>query len=359
MALREEENHWQYASSTSVSFVKERRRVKFWIILALVASAATHIAIWSRFHDKEILEAMRMLMRSEETKAFRIERVTINEKKIEEAPDTESKELAVLEKVELDPENDVDPYEAQKNSLNREVRLTPEADKMTDPGAAEKNSVEGENPRDAEKPGFAEILDSAAFEMELRDVKSRVLERVPASKNQMVLSASLEDAAVEPDRDVLDKINETLKKGAGNDDITAGFSNLDSLLSNTGPLPRDTAPILMPTDLLFAYNSADLRESARLSLMKLGIIIQRNPDSKFIIEGHTDTLGPAEYNMILSRRRAESVVGWLVNSLQLDARKLEVKAYGESRPLKNPDGDENEQALNRRVEIVIRPNEQD
>lgn len=356
MGIREEENHWQYAGSTSLSFIKERRRVKLWVTLALVASAAVHVYIWRKFYDQEILEAMSVMFRSEETKDFRVEQVTIDEKMIEDAPAVEDNELASINKVEIAQiDEEVDPYEAQKNSLDREVRLTPEAEKMTDPGRDGKPQVAGDNAADAKQPGLEEVLSAAAFEMELRDVKSRVLDRVPASESQLVLKSSLEDAAITDDPLAREIIDKTLQKGAGNSEITAGYSNLDELLSNSGPLSKDTAPILMPTDLLFTYNSAELRESARLSLMKLGIIIQRNPDSVFIIEGHTDTLGPAEYNMLLSRRRAQSVVSWLINSLQLNPTRLEVRAFGESRPLTDPDGDEIQQALNRRVEIVIRP----
>ncbi|MEM9478429.1 MAG: OmpA family protein [Verrucomicrobiota bacterium] len=356
MAFGQEANNWQYAGSTSASFVKEKRRVKFWVVLALVASAATHVAIWKNFGDKEILEAMNFMFRTEETKHFRVEQVTIDEKLVEDAPSVEQDELASINEVDIVPaDNEVDPYEAQKNASDREVRLTPETDEMSASGKENNPQVAGENAEDGKQPGLEEILSAAAMKLELSDVKSRVLDKIPASENQLVLSSSLEDAAILDDPNVADRINETLKKGVGNSEITAGFSNLDELLSNAGPLANDTAPILMPTDLLFAYNSSNLRESARLSLMKLGIIIQRNPDSIFIIEGHTDTLGPAEYNLTLSRRRAESVLTWLLNSLQLDPTRLQVRAYGETRPLKSPDGDEFEQALNRRVEIVIRP----
>ncbi|MEM0895710.1 MAG: OmpA family protein [Verrucomicrobiota bacterium] len=355
MAFGQEENNWQYAGSTSASFMKERRRVKFWIILALIASGATHVAVWKNFGDKEILQAMNFLLRTEETKHFRVEQVTIDETTVEDAPSVEQDELASINDVEVIPaDNDIDPYEAQKDATDREVRLTPEAEEMQASGKENSAQVAGEKAEDGKQPGLEEVLSAAAMKLELSDVKSRVLDKIPASENQLVLSSSLEDAAVFEDPNMVDRINETLKKGVGNSDITAGFSNLDELLGKTGPLSDDTAPILMPTDLLFAYNSATLRESARLSLMKLGIIIQRNPDSIFIIEGHTDTLGPAEYNLTLSRRRAESVLTWLLNSLQLDPTRLQVRAFGESRPLKNPDGDEFEQALNRRVEIVIR-----
>ena len=111
----------------------------------------------------------------------------------------------------------------------------------------------------------------------------------------------------------------------------------------------------MPTDLLFEYNEDELQKGARQSLMKLGLLIQKNPRSTFIIEGHTDSTGPDDYNMELSRKRAGSVKRWLVDNLSIPEELLKIQAFGESRPLTNPNGAVEEQTLNRRVEIVILP----
>ncbi len=133
-----------------------------------------------------------------------------------------------------------------------------------------------------------------------------------------------------------------------------GFSNLDDLLAQTGPLSSETAPILMPTDLLFDYDSPGLRMQALESLRKLGLLIQRNPGAKFVIEGHTDSFGSAEYNLDLSRKRAESVKAWLTESMGLSADAIETVGFGKSRLLTPASGTIEEQQINRRVEIVIR-----
>ena len=88
--------------------------------------------------------------------------------------------------------------------------------------------------------------------------------------------------------------------------------------------------------------------------MKLGLLIKRNQESKFVIEGHTDTLGSEEYNMALSLKRAKSAQSWLVESLGLGSDRVDVKGFGETKPLV-PTGDRNAQAINRRVEIAIKP----
>ena len=117
------------------------------------------------------------------------------------------------------------------------------------------------------------------------------------------------------------------------------FSNLDSLLSQQGPLSSKTAPILLPVG----------------SLQKLAELIERNPNATFVIEGHTDNFGTAEYNFGLSLARAESVKGYLVQNAGIEAGRIQTRGLGMTRLLV-PGGSVEQQQLNRRVEIVIRNN---
>jgi outer membrane protein OmpA-like peptidoglycan-associated protein len=110
----------------------------------------------------------------------------------------------------------------------------------------------------------------------------------------------------------------------------------------------------MPTDLLFDYDSANLRPGATASLQKLGRLIQRNPQAIFKVEGHTDSFGGDEYNMDLSQRRAETVKAWLVGNMNIEADRIQTEGYGKTRLIVPADRSVEEQQLNRRVEIVIR-----
>ena len=82
------------------------------------------------------------------------------------------------------------------------------------------------------------------------------------------------------------------------------FSSLDDLLAGGAEVTPATAPILMPTDLLFEYDSSTLKPEAASSLAKLGTLIARNSESTFRVEGHTDSFGSEDYNKALSLRRA-------------------------------------------------------
>lgn len=134
-----------------------------------------------------------------------------------------------------------------------------------------------------------------------------------------------------------------------------GFTNLDELLAQTGPLTPETAPILLPGDLLFEYDAYRLQPGAISSMQKLGQLLLRNPRSRFLIEGHSDAFGPDDYNLRLSELRAQTVKEWLISSMGIPADSIETRGFGESRLVAPATGTIEEQQINRRVEIVIRP----
>src|SRR5207247_6030765 len=85
-----------------------------------------------------------------------------------------------------------------------------------------------------------------------------------------------------------------------------GFSDLDQLLAQKGPLGSGTK-LRLPDDQLFEYDSDILQSSAIGQLQKLGTLIQRNPKATFSVEGYTDSFGTYEYKLDLRQRRADSV----------------------------------------------------
>jgi outer membrane protein OmpA-like peptidoglycan-associated protein len=104
-------------------------------------------------------------------------------------------------------------------------------------------------------------------------------------------------------------------------------------------------------EVLFAYKSAEITSEAAAALMPLGRALRdaRLADDAFLIAGHTDAKGGADYNLELSQRRAESVRQFLITNFGIDASKLVAKGYGLQR-LKN--AARPLAAENRRVQIV-------
>ncbi len=147
---------------------------------------------------------------------------------------------------------------------------------------------------------------------------------------------------------------------------TAGFSDLDQLLAQKGPLGSGTK-LRMPDDQLFQYNSSELQPSAMAQLEKLGTLIKRNPKATFTVEGYTDSFGPPEYNLDLSQRRAEGVKDYLVQRMAINPAQIETHGYGQSKFLVQPfsgqggqadtDAEIRRQQPNRRVEIVVHTSE--
>jgi len=140
---------------------------------------------------------------------------------------------------------------------------------------------------------------------------------------------------------------------AGEGDVPAGYSDLDELLAQSGGLTASSAPIFMPSDVLFGYDESFLRPEAVTSLEKLGELIRRSPQSRFRIEGHTDSFGGPDYNARLSLARADSVKTWLAQTMGIDPSRIDTRGLGSTKPLAPVDGTIEQQQLNRRVEIVI------
>jgi len=78
-------------------------------------------------------------------------------------------------------------------------------------------------------------------------------------------------------------------------------------------------------------------------------ILKDNPDVSIHIEGHTDSIGTEEYNLQLSRKRAESVRNYLV-SKGISPERITIFGFGASMPIATNQTEEG-RALNRRVEV--------
>src|SRR5438309_1291140 len=135
-----------------------------------------------------------------------------------------------------------------------------------------------------------------------------------------------------------------------------GFSDLDQLLAQKGPLGSGTK-LRLPDDQIFEYDSDVLQFSAVSQLQKLGTLIQRNPKSTFRVEGYTDAFGTFEYNLDLSQRRADRVMRYLVEAMRINPAQIETHGYGATKFRSSPNGSIEEQNANRRVEIVVHTSE--
>lgn len=128
-------------------------------------------------------------------------------------------------------------------------------------------------------------------------------------------------------------------------------------LDGTGvAVQRDgnTLRLVMPGNVTFATNSADLNAGFYDTLNSVVLVLKEFDESLLDIVGYTDSTGKSEYNQSLSEQRAGSVASYLI-SQGVSPSRVAARGMGERFPLASnasPSG----RAQNRRVELGIRPN---
>ena len=105
-------------------------------------------------------------------------------------------------------------------------------------------------------------------------------------------------------------------------------------------------------DVYFDFDRSTLRPEALRLLDDAVTKLQANPGRNIVIEGHTCSIGTAEYNLALGERRAASVRNYLT-SRGVPAARLETRSYGEESP-KFDNSREETRRLNRRAALVVK-----
>jgi outer membrane protein OmpA-like peptidoglycan-associated protein len=106
-------------------------------------------------------------------------------------------------------------------------------------------------------------------------------------------------------------------------------------------------------DVTFAVDSTEISPSFQASLDKVAQSMVQYPDSLIDVYGHTDSTGSDQYNLDLSRRRADAVGRYLI-SRGVSSARIQSQGMGESYPVADNNTAEG-RAKNRRVEVKITP----
>lgn len=122
-------------------------------------------------------------------------------------------------------------------------------------------------------------------------------------------------------------------------------------IAKTFPEKFDAKIVNLAKNIFFDNGKYSLRESSKKDMDKIANIMLANPNIKFVIEGHTDRGGSKIYNLILSQKRANAVLKYLV-SRGVPAKNLSAIGYGFSKAKYNNYSND-EKKLNRRVEIKV------
>jgi outer membrane protein OmpA-like peptidoglycan-associated protein len=105
--------------------------------------------------------------------------------------------------------------------------------------------------------------------------------------------------------------------------------------------------------VLFKFNSSVLGDDAKQQLDQL-VTGQLNSAKRYFIaiQGFTDKTGPAEYNLQLSRRRAEAVQTYLVGQKNVPVFRIQIVGLGMDKPV-NDQKTKDDREKNRRVEVTV------
>lgn len=115
----------------------------------------------------------------------------------------------------------------------------------------------------------------------------------------------------------------------------------------------DRLRVVMPEGILFAVDSDAVQPSIRGDLFAVAENLNRYPNTRVDVVGHTDSTGSAAYNQALSERRAAAVAA-VLRSGGVASGRIAAYGLGETQPIASnltPEG----RAQNRRVEILIIP----
>jgi outer membrane protein OmpA-like peptidoglycan-associated protein len=105
--------------------------------------------------------------------------------------------------------------------------------------------------------------------------------------------------------------------------------------------------------IYFETGSYQIEADSEPTLEEIALFLEENPGINLYVTGHTDDTGDYEYNVNLSKQRAQSVVEWLVNNYGIDSNRMHAVGVGPVAPVASNETEQG-RSQNRRVELVKR-----
>jgi outer membrane protein OmpA-like peptidoglycan-associated protein len=300
-----------------------------WLVVALILSLLAHAGLLVFFHFKQLDNFGYSDTERLAPPIYKLKQVSIPEMPQQETkPDLTTKKP--LPKIEI----------PDSKPVVEEVKISPRAPVDSAPLVQEKPKVDLSGFDALEKNQSSSL---ASLEKQLDAKVGGLVDQSVKSPRQPVIKIPIASKPGEG--------------GAGEAGSIPGRLTIDEALNrNLGPVGNRA--VAMQGGALFEWGKAELVPEAVQSLQKLGLLIKRNSKATFLISGHTDHTGTHDGNLILSQQRADAVRDWLVANFGIDPARITTigKADDEAFPELGPEKSIDEQAPNRRVEIVIRTN---
>lgn len=279
---------------------------------------AKRIAVEAKRKEEEAAQAKRQIEELEELERQRIEQERLAAEQFEREQKEEA-EKARMELIQLEA--------LAEQQRQVEAALEAEEKKKLAIAAAEKDAFSEQ-----------EILANAATLEQLRDLNLKLI------KDNLELKKQLAD------------LNRKLDMILARLDYAPEPEKVELPANSTMRNLQDGKRLIL-RNIFFDYNQATLRSRSRHELNKLYNFMKQNPNARIQVSGHTDSRGNDDYNMRLSKDRAQAVVNYLIRN-GISSSRLKAVGYGETRPIarnENADLSDNPvgRQLNRRIEISI------
>ncbi|MFT4854133.1 MAG: OOP family OmpA-OmpF porin [Bacteroidia bacterium] len=132
-----------------------------------------------------------------------------------------------------------------------------------------------------------------------------------------------------------------------------------ALVDETGCYTILEEAVSITLDVEFDFDSAKSRPAHSVEVKKVANFMRQYPLTAVTFEGHTDSMGAADYNQRLSEQRAASIAKLLIEEFKVDASRVRSFGYGEAKPVATNDDKAGRQSNRRVVAVVAAVNKTD
>jgi outer membrane protein OmpA-like peptidoglycan-associated protein len=318
------------------------RLQKRWIFGALGIAFVIHLIVagalgWYKLPGMEVPYS-----HSQPTGPFTIKRIEINPDALKSHQDDPIAHLPVAE-----PPKNPAQFNLDANSVERALQAPQPA--LATPSVPEPNKVIAATDLSQGLP-YAES-DSAKISAEIARVEPSASSGPLTSSKLAEQLISVNTGPAQPGTAVGAPLtgNGTTGKLPGFAELAPGFK---AGAPNLSHLPE---PVLLrlPSDVLFDFDSAQLKPEADNLLSQAVGMITKYPEADIHIDGYTDSFGKPDYNSTLSQQRAAAVQAWLQQRIAQATYKFHSQGHGSANYIVSAQGSIEAQQPNRRVEILI------
>lgn len=258
---------------------------------------------------------------------------------------------AQIAALQRDARTDAEKRAAEAEARLNAERMRAEQDRMAQDELARRDAAmrEAEARLNAERQRAEQ--EAARQTQAERERSAAEMEKMKAELEQARAAAEAERQKLEDAKETETKRSAEISRLAEEQEKTR--RELRETLAKLGEVREEARGLIMtlPGNIYFDVNKADVKPAMRARLTQIAGALSKVPQQAVLIEGHTDSDGSSEYNLELSRLRAQSVRSLLVAG-GVAPERIEPRGYGETRPMAT-NATAAGKAQNRRVELVL------